>query len=345
MGAFSDATLQLINQQLQRRNDLLKAFALKYKKTTWDGIQEQVKTGRAAEYWNVGDILTCNYTATNGTVYEYPWAVAGFRDVYWPDDDIPHPGMILQSVYGTVEAVQFDAPEDTVVDRETEPTALAEWYYWGLTGTTYTALNLSVGDTIPFEGYTSIHKCGINNLDVLRYGYNRYRDCGQRQWLGSAAPVGEWWQSTHLGDKAPSQLSQINGFQRGLDADFLAVINPVKIQVATNTITDGGVTDVMYDRFWLPSVQEMYGVPQDAGIEGNYFPYWKEKTGLSAPSNGNNNGRIIYVLENHTSAQNVRLRSADRGYASNAWFVYTAGGLTYNSASSAFRAAPACVIS
>jgi len=346
MGAFSDATLQLINQQLQRRNDLLKAFAIKYKKTTWDGIQEQVKTGRAADYWNIGDLLTCNYTATNGTVYEMPWAVAGFRDVYWPDDDVPHPGMILQSVYGTPEAVQFDAPEDWVVDSATEQTALDGWYYWGVSGSTYTALNLSEGDAIPFGDYTSIHKCGINNLDVLRYGYNRYRDCGQRQWLESAAPAGEWWQSTHLGDKAPSQLSQINGFQRGLDADFLAVINPVKIQVATNTVTDGGVTDVMYDRFWLPSVEEVYGVPQAAGIEGEYFPYWKDKTGLAAPGNAANSGRIIYGLENHNSAQNARLRSAGRGGANVAWNVYTTGNLGSSStAIYAFRAAPACVIS
>ena len=346
MGAFSDATLQLINQQLQRRNDLLKAFAIKYKKTTWDGIQEQVKTGRASDYWNIGDLLTCNYTATNGTAYEMPWAVAGFRDVYWQNDDVPHPGMILQSVYGTPESVQFDAPEDWVVDSATEPTALEGWYYWGVTGNTYTALNLSEGDTIPFGDYSSVHKCGINNLDVLRYGYNRYRDCGQRQWLESAAPAGEWWQSTHLGDKAPSQLAQINGFQRGLDADFLAVINPVKIQVATNTVTDGGVTDVMYDRFWLPSVEEVYGVPQAAGVEGNYFPYWKEKTGLSAPSNGNNNGRIIYGLENHSAAQYVRLRSASRGSANSAWYVSTTGSLNSNGAATlAYRAAPACVIS
>ena len=132
-----------------------------------------------------------------------------------------------------------------------------------------------------------------------------------------------------------------------MDADFLDVINPVKIQVATNTVTDGGVTDVMYDRFWLPSIEEVYGGPQAAGVEGEYLPYWKEKTGLSAPNNGNNNGRIIYALENHNAAQIVRLRSAHRGSAYVAWGVGAGGYLYigYYSAHYAYRAAPACVIS
>lgn len=345
MGAFTDQTLQLINQQLGLRNELLKAFAKKYKRTTWDDIQAQVKTGHAADLWDIGDLLTCNYTATNGTVYEMPWAVAGFRDVYWEGDSIAHPGMILQSVYGTVESVQFDAPENTAVDAATEPTALEGWYYWGLSGSTYTALNLSTGDTIPFGSYDSVCKCGVNNVDVLKNGYNRYLYSAQRQWLNSDALAGEWWKSQHLGDVAPNQATQINGFLHGLDADFLAVINPVKIQVATNTVTDGGVTDTMYDRFFLPSVEEMYGAPQDAGVEGEFFPYWKDKTGLAAPGNAANSGRIIHGLENHNSAQYVRLRSANRGYAYYAWHVYTTGNLNYYIASTAYRSAPACAIS
>lgn len=345
MSAFSDQTLQLINEQLGRRNELLKAFAKKYKRTTWDDIQAQVKTGHAADLWNIGDLLTCNYTATNGTVYEMPWAVAGFRDVYWEGDSIAHPGMILQSIYGTVEAVQFDAPENTTVDAATEPTALEGWYYWGLTGNNYTALNLSAGNAIPFGSYDSVRKCGVNHVDVLKNGYNRYLYSAQRQWLNSDALAGEWWKSQHLGDVAPGQATQINGFLHGLDADFLAVINPVKIQVATNTVTDGGVIDTMYDRFFLPSIEEMYGAPQAAGVEGEFFPYWKDKTGLAAPGNAANSGRIIYGLENHNSAQNVRLRSAYRGNANYAWFVSTAGNLNYSAAYSAYRSAPACVIS
>ena len=141
--------------------------------------------------------------------------------------------------------------------------------------------------------------------------------------------------------------SLVSGEYAGVDfdEDFLAVINPVKIQVATNTVTDGGVTDVMYDRFFLPSIEEMYGSPQAAGIEGDYFPYWKTKTGLSAPNNAANNGRIITAIDNQSAAQYCRLRSAYRGYSYYAWFVVTSGQLNYYGAYYAYRCAPACVIS
>lgn len=114
--------------------------------------------------------------------------------------------------------------------------------------------------------------------------------------------------------------------------------------MARNTVTDGGGIDVMYDKFFLPSIEEMYGAPQLAGAEGEYFEYWKQKTGLDAPTNSANNGRIITGLENGT-AQNCRLRSAYRGGVGAAWFVNTAGYLGYYGAYSAYRCAPACVIS
>ena len=349
MSAFSDATLQLINQEIVNRNVLLKAFANKYKSTTWDAIQEQVKTGHAADLWPIGTELVCKYKFLNASnvevEYDFPWVVAAHRDVYWENDPLPHPGMILQAKFGSVESIQFDAPESTTVDSATETTALANWYYWGKTGNTYTALNLSTGDSIPFSSYDRVVKCGVNNVDVVKNGYNRYLYCAQRQWLNSAAAKGEWWESKHLGDVAPGALATYRGFLAGLDADFLAVINPVKVQVAANTVTDGGVTDVMYDKFWLPSVEEMFGDPQAAGVEGDYFPYWKTKTGLTTRSNAANSGRIIYALENQTSARSCRLRSAIRGNSYNAWYVYTAGQLYNYVAYVASRAAPACAIS
>ena len=114
--------------------------------------------------------------------------------------------------------------------------------------------------------------------------------------------------------------------------------------MARNTVTDGGGIDVIYDKFFLPSIEEMYGAPQLAGAEGEYFEYWKQKTGLDAPTNNANNGRIITGLENGT-AQSCRLRSAYRGLVYYAWHVTTPGYLINSTAYNAFRCAPACVIS
>lgn len=344
MALLTDATLNDVHSVLQTRNTNLQRLVAATTPSTWKKFQDDVKRGKGTDY-AIGTELTCKYHHGN-TDYDFPWVLAdNNRTVYW-EDGSAHPGVILLAKYATIESIQFDAPEDTTVDSS-ETVALDGWYYWGKTdeGAVYTALNLSAGDTIPHDSYDSIHKCGINDLSVLRYGYNRYRDSAYRQWLNSAMPKSYWWESTHLGDVAPSQLSTVDGFALGMDSDFLQVINPVRVQVAANTVTDGGVTDVMYDKFWLPSVEEMYGVPQAAGIEGAYLPYVKTITGLSEPSNNANEGRIAYALENHNSAQDVRLRSANRGVTSNAWYVYYTGQVSGNGAHGAYRSRPACAIS
>ena len=349
MAVITDATMLLIKNQMAARNEKLKNFVELYAATTWDRVQLDVKTMSKADLlakYPIGTELVCGYKL-DGTTYDFPWVVLDVRDCEG-EDGITRQGLWLGAKYATIEDIQFDAAEDTVVDLTEEPNALEGWHYWGITGSTYTALNLATGAAIPTT-YDSIHKCGINNVDALRYGYNRYRDSAQRQWLNSAAPAGEWWESTHLGDKAPSQLASRAGFVAGLDADFVSVVSPVRVQVATNTVTDSGVTDVMYDKFFLQSLEELYGVPQAPGVEGEYFPYWKEITGLDAPSNGSgsntNPARQIRRINNPTgSAANVRLRSAYRGASNAVWIVNSSGYLSSSYASSSYAALPACVI-
>jgi len=343
MTILQDSTLQRIKQALQTKNGYLKDLVDIYAHDTWDMVAANVKAGRAPMLYNIGDEMICNYVQGE-TTYQFPWVVVdNNREVMW-QDGTTHPGLILQAKYATIESIQFDAAEDYVVPTS-ETNALEGWYYWGLTGTTYTALNLSTGATVPHGDYDSIHKCPMNDLNIMRYGYNRYSQSAYRQWLNSDATKGNWWEPQHTGDKAPNELNTYDGFMKGLDSDFLAVINPVKVQVATNTVTDGGVTDTMYDKFWLPSIEEMYGSPQAAGIEGAYFPYWKTKTGLSAPSNSANSGRIQYALNAQTSAQTVRCRSAHRGLSYNAWYCNTSGELSYYNSALSGRSVPACAIS
>ena len=345
---ITETTLQAIRDNVLARNEIYRKFAQKYQKTTWDEVAYNVKTGKAHLLYAIGDEMICNYRcyASNNvdyTDYEFPWAVAGFRNVEWEDGTI-HPGMILQAKHCTIESVQFDAPEREACDPDTETTAQEGLFYFAKDGSTYTALNLQAGDQIPYGEHDAIYKDDVDNVSVVQNGYNNYKLSAQRQWLNSAGDRGEWWQPTHIGDTAPDQANRIRGFLNGLDDDLIAVVNPVKIQVARNTVTDGGGIDVMYDKFFLPSIEEMYGAPQLAGAEGEYFEYWKLKTGLDAPANNANNGRIITGLENGT-AQNCRLRSAYRGYVYYAWNVNATGTLYYNTANSAYRCAPACVIS
>ena len=348
MATIKDSTLQAIAAQVDRRSAVLQRFINEYTPTTWANVLADVRAGKAKTKYAIGDELVGTYTYM-GVSYECPWVVLdNDRECEW-EDGTKHPGLWLGMKYCTPEDIQFDAKEDTEVDLSTETTALEGWYYWGLTGTTYTALNLAAGATIP-DTYESVHKCGINNLDVLKYGYNRWSHSAQRQWLNSAGGVGEWWTAQHTGDLAPSQLSEKVGFMAGLPNDFLAVVKPVKVKTSCNTVTDGGVTDTTVDSFFLQSLEEVYGSPQIADIEGPYFPYWKIATGLEEPTNGSssntNNARKTKRVNNPAgSAALVRLRSASRGYTSYVWSVSSSGYLSSYSATTSYAALPACVIS
>lgn len=350
MSAFTDATLQQVKRQLELRNELYKKFVRKYGSTSWEEVAYNVKTGKAARLYNVGDILACNYryytNATDYVDYVWPWVVSKVDDTAIWEDQTEHPAIALQSQFCTIESIPFDAPEKVACDPETELTAEDGIYYFGATGNNFTALNLSTGDTIPYSGYDAVYKNDVNNTTIIGSGYNNWKLCAYRQWLNSAADRGEWFEPQHVGDAAPtSQVNQYRGFMAGLDADFLGVINPVRVRTARNTVTDGGGYDDTYDRFYLPSVEEMYGAPQLEDVEGPYVDYWKEISGLSAPGNGAAAGRVIKDIVSQSTAQSCRLRSANRGYSNFAWNVDTSGGLSSYSANGAYRCAPACKIS
>ena len=347
MAVITDATLQAIATQVDRRNGILQKFINEFTPTTWLAVQADVRAGKAKQRYAIGDELIGTYTY-NGTEYECPWVVLdNDRECEWADGT-KHPGLWLGMKYCTPEDVQFDAPEGV---EATEETAQEGLFYVGKTGNTYTALNLATGATIPYGNYDTVLKGIVTNKEAYQYGYNRWRDSGKRQWLNSAAGVGEWWESTHVGDVAPSQLGTIPGFMQRLDSGLLSVVTPVKVKTACNTVTDGGVTDVTVDKFFLQSVEEVYGAPQVEEIEGPYFPYWKIITGLDAPTNGSssdtNNARKIKRLNSPTgSAASVHLRSAYRGNSCYTWPVYSGGYLNnYSYASNSFAALPACVIS
>lgn len=353
MALITDATLGLVRDEIQRRNGKLRDIAETLAKSTWDRIRlDVVELSREAliAKYPIGTELVCGYTV-DGVTYDFPWVVLDNDRDCEHEDGSTHQGLWLGAKYATVEDIQFDAPEGVTITADDETVAEDGYFYCGISGSTYAMLNLSAGDAIPYSSYDSVRKGILNHKDIYQYGYNRYLDSAYRQWLNSDAAAGDWWESTHYGDNAPSQLASRAGFMAGLDSDFLEVIQPVKVQVAANTVTDGGVTDVMYDRFFLQSVEEVYGSPQAPGIEGAYFPYWKDITGLDAPTNGSSSNtnaarQIRRISAPSGSAVHVRLRSAYRGNSYYVWIVHSSGYFGYaNLAYSSSAALPACVIS
>jgi len=191
---------------------------------------------------------------------------------------------------------------------------------------------------------------GMTNLQSAAYGYNRWSHSANRQFYNSAADAGAWWAPQQPEDRPPQQIASVKGFMAGFDEAFLNIIKPVKVTTALNTVSDGqiGATEDTYDTFFLPSLEQEYITPQLSGAEGTFWPYWKDRLGLTAPqglyTENANTRHIRYAYNAKTSAQVCRLRSAVRGYASDTWRVGSAGGVGPNGSTNAFRGCPACVI-
>lgn len=185
----------------------------------------------------------------------------------------------------------------------------------------------------------------LNSTQEMAYGWNRWSTSALRQYLNSDAGVGEWWTAQDEWDIAPDQLTQKAGFLTGLPSDLLSVLKTVKVITYANTVNDGGVEDVTYDKVFIPSLEQIFVMPQISG-EGEYHEYWKKRSGSENPlawytANAN---MITYAVENHTSPQSVRLRSAHRGYAHSTWYVYSSGSVYYYSAGYAYRFSPLVII-
>lgn len=185
----------------------------------------------------------------------------------------------------------------------------------------------------------------LNGLHTVGYGDNRWHKSAYRQYLNSDAAAGGWWTPQDEWDMKPDQADTVPGFLAGFSDDFKAALTRVKVVTYGNNVTDDGSAVVTYDKVFLPSLQEIYCSPQVSG-EGTYWPYWKERTGAKTPQAlwQTYPLRITRDLAQRTVGRYVRLRSANRGYAYDAFSVSSGGYVGYWNAINAFRSAPACKI-
>ena len=185
----------------------------------------------------------------------------------------------------------------------------------------------------------------LNSMQETGYGWNRWKTSALRQYLNSDQPKGKWWTPQDDWDIAPDQLATKDGFLCGMPDDMLKALKTVKVVTYANTVQDGGEADITYDRVFLPSLEQLYIKPQIAG-EGAVHEYWQRRSGMKTKMEWWKVyiRMITYAVENHTSPQAVRLRSADRGDAYYAWYVGSDGYVGNGSAWSALRFSPLVVV-
>ena len=186
----------------------------------------------------------------------------------------------------------------------------------------------------------------LNSMQETAYGWNRWKTSALRQYLNSEQAKGKWWTPQDEWDIAPDQLATKDGFLCGMPADMLKALKTVKVVTYANTVQDGGEADITYDRVFLPSLEQLFINPQIAG-EGTVHEYWQRRSGMKTKMQQYQTypRMISYAVENHTSPQGVRLRSAYRGNANSTWCVSSSGYVNgYGSAWGAYRFSPLVVV-
>ena len=82
---------------------------------------------------------------------------------------------------------------------------------------------------------------------------------------------------------------------------------------------------------FLPSLEEIFCTPQLAGYEGEAWEYYKRLVGQTVPASTYPTTYDAYKMRGIEAptggTQFVRLRSANRGNANNAWCMSTSGGV------------------
>ena len=185
----------------------------------------------------------------------------------------------------------------------------------------------------------------LNSMQETAYGWNRWKTSALRQYLNSEQAKGKWWTPQDEWDIAPDQLATKDGFLCGMPADMLKALKTVKVVTYANTVQDGGEADITYDRVFLPSLEQLFINPQIAG-EGTVHEYWQRRSGMKTKMQQYQTypRMISYAVENHTSPQYVRLRSANRGYAYGTWCVNSRGNVGGGNAWLALRVSPLVVV-
>lgn len=312
-------------------------------------LQSEFATLQGVQFTNVRAFLACPEGLKAGTYHltiGKDWGSNAKKDKVYQftlTKDVPKGGRLAGFKYMPDSAptnwqvFSYSADGKTIA----ETVNVAE----GSEGTDLGVMNYDTRHVIEDNADLGLKSLKMNSMQETAYGCNRWATSAMRQWLNSEGAKGTWWTAQDEFDIAPEQLSTMSGFLAGLPVDMRSQLKRVKVVTVKNNPTEGGGTDITYDRVFLPSLEEMYIAKQQSG-EGAYHPYWKMRAGTDSPVPlwTNNDRYKNYALENHTSAQYVRLRSANVGHCYHAWHVHTSGGVYDYGSTGALRALPLVAI-
>lgn len=141
----------------------------------------------------------------------------------------------------------------------------------------------------------NVRQSALNSMQRALLGNNNYRESAVRQWLNSGAAAGSVWTPQNVWDRPPSWASTEKGFQNGLDADFLAVVDNVTKTTAEDNLNDGSGSYTTTETFFLVSREEVFAGKENGQDEGGAYAYYSQYSDLNSEGTGADSNRIKYL--------------------------------------------------
>lgn len=300
--------------------------------------------------YGVGSILPSTLVY-NGTTYTPNWIVVDSNyDVTLPNGTTAKATIIMMD-HALPFTRRYSTESKTACDSATEPTALADTYYYGYSGSTYTKLNVVAGDALPYSDYTAIYKTGLN----MTKGYNALNNAYINRWDGSQARailnsdadnVSAAYTPVHITDRCDYTGK---GFLQLIPAELVAVAGKIKVPTMNNNSCFDGDVYETEDLFWLPSAGQLQFKPSDwdgrpvSGNTAEGLPFQYYVNNIPTANNNGSDYRKFAQL-GQTSAGQYWLRSASYTSAYGELDGNSDGSLGNNDANTQYRLVPACAI-
>lgn len=117
-----------------------------------------------------------------------------------------------------------------------------------------------------------------SNADRKNYGNNRYLHSNILKWLNTNAQT--WYEAQHSADAPPIDANLTNGNAYELEKGFLGNFHPdfvnailtTSLTTVKNTATDGGGSEVVQSKVFLPSTTEVGLANENSIAEGSLWP-------------------------------------------------------------------------
>lgn len=296
--------------------------------TTYKGVVEAVRLGLNETL--IGKEIPDTWTDEDGVVWDDPSIVVHVGNVTDPTGST-HVAAIMQRKYASVKTVSFDAAE-----REEPNSSFAKegvYYYAKETrssggGWYYTWKDISTGASLSSltDPVCNDVKDTSVSSNLAHNGWNNWQYSNIRQYLNSNASVGDWWQSSHLGDSVSSAQKMYAGWLKGTTKALQEAIKPIQItSYGYIDYTTKKASFTTIDSVFLPS---SYNIMGDTNVVGKQWAYWKKVVGTTII-----NTAISARIFSRNGSKTIVLRDSDSSTTNSAYihYVTTTGSISTTS--------------